>query len=104
MRSPLSAVFTFAFCLFTLPSSVRADGMHDAAPDLEVHALDDFDGLVLFVLRHEPDATAAKAQTLDTQLVAYARDDDVAVVGLDRSVNDEDGAGLDARARHRVAR
>src|SRR5438105_7551780 len=68
--------------------SVRADGVHDAAPDLEVHALDDFDGRVLVVFGHQPDAPPTDSQALAAQRLIYARDDDVAVVGLDHAVND----------------
>src|SRR5919112_2273637 len=85
-------------------SLVRPYGVHDAAPDLEVHALDDLDGLVLVVLGHEPDAAAAEAQALDAELVVDARDDDIAVVGLDGAVYDEYRAGVYPRPRHRVAR
>jgi hypothetical protein len=78
--------------------------VHDAAPDLEVHALDDLDGVVGVVLRHQADAPLLYAEALDAQLVVDAGDDDVSVVGLDRAVHDEDRAGADADARHRVAR
>src|SRR5205807_20593 len=58
---------------------------------------------VLVAFGHQPDATAADSQALDAQFVAYARDDDVAVVGLDQAVNDEYGTRLNPCAHHRVA-
>src|SRR5215212_4873785 len=84
--------------------SVRPYCVHDAAPDLEVHGLDDLDGLEAVVLGHEPDAAVSDAQALDAQLVVDARDDDVAVLCLDRAVDDEYRAGVDADPAHRVAR
>src|SRR3954470_24530437 len=99
MKDEGEAVKPSAFIL-----SVRSYRVHDAAPDLEVHALDDLDWLVLVVLGHEPDAAAAEAQALDAEFVVDARDDYVAVVRLDVTVNDEYGAGVYPHARHRVAR
>src|ERR1700749_2604685 len=95
--------FTSSFIL--PPSSlVCSYRVHDAAPDFEVHALDDFDGLVLVVLGHEPDAATAEAQALDAEFVVDSRDDYVAVIGLHVPVHDEYRAGVYPHARHRVAR
>src|SRR5215207_10681793 len=97
-----TAVLSTAYC--HLPTAyfllVRTDRVHDAAPDFEVHRLDDFDGLEAVVLGHEPDAAVADAQALDAQLVVDARDHDVAVLCVNLTVNDEDRAGVNPGARH----
>ena len=83
---------------------VRLDRVHDATPNLEIDIFGDLDRFVEVVLGMKRDAPGDDAESFDAEFVVEAGDDDVAVVGFDRAIDDQDRAGIDAGVDHRIAR
>src|SRR5262245_20270069 len=84
------------------------DGVPDDAPDGEVAAFGDWDGLILVVLRYERDGFSFDAEALDGELAVEHCEHNLVVhrfyVGADkRAIHDGDVACEDARAGHGVA-
>ena len=76
---------------------------HDA-PDFKLHVLQNFERLVSLIVGHEEEFAVALRDAFDGQFAVDNRDDDVSVLRFERAVNDEDVAGMNPRADHRIAR
>lgn len=82
------------------------DGPDDDAPDFEIVRIVDADGMVFGVGGAEFDVAVvfvAEVEVFDGELVVDESDDDIAVGGFGRAVDDGDVAVVDAGVDHAVA-